>query len=137
MRESLAALVRFCLVGILNTALGLGVILALEFVLHVPSAAANLLGYVVGWVVSYGLHRKYVFSGNPPSRGATIRYVVAVALSFSLNQTVLSGCLHLLGGEASGRLLAQMAGVIAYSGTLFVLCRWWVFAARSDRSVGV
>lgn len=136
MLERLALLVRFCLVGIINTALGLGVILVLELVLHAPSAAANLLGYVVGWVVSYGLHRNYVFSGDPPSSGATIRYVVAVALSFSLNQTVLSGGLHLLGGEASGRLLAQMAGVIAYSATLFALCRWWVFAGRLDKNVG-
>lgn len=129
MSESVGQLARFGLAGLVNTAVGFTVVVVLDPVLGLPPALANALGYLVGIAVGFVLNRGFVFRSQGAARTTGVRYVVAAAAAFLLNQAVLRGMGQLLGAGSARRLLAQAAAMAVYSAALFVLCRFWVFRA--------
>jgi putative flippase GtrA len=120
-------LARYGLAGLANTALGFGLILFCDAVLHLRPSIANAAGYVAGWVLSYALNRRFVFRSQSAHRVTGVRYVVAVLVAFALNQLILQAALRLLPSGTMSHAVAQAAGVIAYTSVLFVLCAAWVF----------
>ena len=120
-------LARYGLAGVANTALGFGLILFCDAVLHLRPSIANAAGYVAGWILSYGLNRWFVFRSQSAHRVTGMRYLAAVLTAFALNQLVLQIALRLLPSGPLGHAVAQGGGVIAYTSVLFVLCAAWVF----------
>jgi putative flippase GtrA len=125
--ESVRQLARFGLAGLVNTAVGFAVVVVLDPVLGVAPALANAIGYLVGVIVGFALNRGFVFRSQRAAPAEGIRYVVAAASAFVLNQGVLRGSGLLLGPGSTRRLFAQMMAMAVYSATLFFLCRFWVF----------
>jgi len=127
---------RFALAGLLNTALGFSVILGLEFGLGFAPAAANLGGFLAGWITSYVLNRRMVFRTTQGHASTAWRYLAVVAAAFAANQAMLRltpAVLHALGDPLPpvvAALFAQLSGMACYTGLVFVLCRVWVFAHR-------
>jgi putative flippase GtrA len=129
MRDLIGDALRFGLVGIANTALGLGIIAALDLGLHVNPHLANAEAYAVGVVISYFLTRRFVFRQATDSKATAPKYAVAMAVAFCVNQAVLFAAGKLLGAAPEMRLLAQVAAVCSYTVVNFVICRAWVFRA--------
>lgn len=125
----IALISRFGLAGVANTLFGLTVIAALDLWLGVPSHLANAAGYGAGMVLAFGLNRRFVFRDNAPARATGPRFVVAALGAFALNQLVLALALQVLGATEGARLAAQLAGMGAYTVSLFLACRLWVFRA--------
>lgn len=119
---------RYGLVGLVTTAVGGAVILALDLGLHAMPALANLGGYAVGMAVGFVLNRTFVFRHRAAALVTGPRYAVAVASGFLLNQAVLQLAAHLLGGGGLQHALAQLAAMASYTVAVFLICRWWVFA---------
>ena len=128
--DTLRLLLRFGLAGLVNTGIGYSVIAGLDIGLGVDSHLANLAGYVVAISVSYFLQRSFVFDSKAGHRATIVRYVIAAAASFLINQAVLTLGLHLVGDARLGRALAQLAAVGSYSVAFFVILRLWVFRAE-------
>lgn len=125
----LKLLLRYGMAGALNTAIGYAVIAALDIGLGVDSHLANLAGYLVGLSISYLLQRSFVFQSQAPHRRSLVRYGMAAAAAFLLNQAVLSLGLRVLGGEDLDRAIAQLCAIGAYSIVFFALLKLWVFRA--------
>jgi len=125
-------LARFSLVGIVNTAIGLAVIAILDLGFHVRPALANALGYLVGVSVSFFLTRNLVFRDRSHIASGAWRYALAMAAAFLLNQLVLLEAGRLFGAGAAAHLAAQITAMATYTIANFLLCRYWVFAARAS-----
>jgi putative flippase GtrA len=123
----LGQLSRFGLAGIVNTGIGLAVILALDLGLGVNPQAANAAGFAVGIATSFALSRGFVFRHRGTIGEAGARYVAATAAAFVLNQGVLAIAGWALDDGALARTASQLAAMAAYTVTLFLLCRRWVF----------
>lgn len=123
----LKLLLRYGLAGLLNTAIGYAIIAVLDIGLGVDSHLANLAGYVVGAGVSYFLQRSFVFGSNTAHGRSVPKYLAAALAAFLLNQLVLSLGLQMIGDAKLGRAIAQLIAVAAYSVTLLILLRLWVF----------
>ena len=130
----IALLARFSLVGVVNSAIGFAVIAVLDLGLHLRPALANALGYLVGASISFFLTRGFVFRSRDGVAGRAWRYGLAIAVAFVLNQLVLRGAGCLLGAGSFAHLAAQLTGVVFYTITNFLLCRYWVF--RVDGAIG-
>jgi putative flippase GtrA len=130
-RPLLISALRYGAAGVINTAIGLAVILGLQFGLHVQANLANAIGYGVGVCVSFALSRLFVFGAARPLRSAGPRYLVAVAFAFALNQAVLTLARHLLPAGGLYGVAAQIAGVGSYTAALFLFSHYWVFAAET------
>jgi putative flippase GtrA len=127
MAESVGLIARFGLAGLINTAVGFAVIAVLDAGLGLPPALANAAGYAVGMAIGFVLNRSFVFRSRTGLPAAGLRYLIAAAGAFVLNQGVLRVAGLALGGGRAQHLAAQLVAMAAYSVTLFFLCRLWVF----------
>lgn len=126
---SIAQVARFGLAGLANTVVGLLVIATLDLGLGLDPHVANAAGYAVGLALSFQLNRSFVFRRKGPLLATGRRFLVAAGCAFALNQIVLSAVARGLGTGDLARLVAQAAGVGAYTVALFVISRLWVFGA--------
>lgn len=120
---------RFASVGVVNTAIGLAAILALQGLAGWHPFAANAGGYMVGGIVSYLLNRRYTFNSLRMHRQAAPRFAAAMAACFGLNLLCLQLALHVLGWSA---IVAQALAVGTYTLAFFGVCRLWVFAPGAE-----
>jgi putative flippase GtrA len=122
----LGRVLRFGIVGGLNTAIGGCTILALEWGFGVHPLLANAGGFASGMIAGFLLSRTFVFRERTRNRWIVVRYTIAVASAFALNQVVLA----ILNGrlpKAPGAVFAQGAAMVSYTIACFILCRFWVF----------
>jgi putative flippase GtrA len=122
----LGRVLRFGIVGGLNTVIGGCTIVALEWGCGVHPLLANAAGFASGMIAGFLLTRTFVFRERTRNRWIVVRYTIAVALAFALNQVVLA----LLNGrlpKAPGAIFAQGAAIVSYTIACFILCRFWVF----------
>ncbi|WP_309605729.1 GtrA family protein [Phenylobacterium sp.] len=133
--ELIGLLSRFGLVGLANTALGFGVIAALDIGLGVNRQVANALGYGAGMVLSFILNRTFVFHSRDRPRATAPKFVASLLIAFCLNQAVLFAVSQVLGGSTPERLAAQLVAMASYTGAFFLLCRLWVFRSARETTV--
>ena len=117
--------IRFVLVGLVNTGIGLAVILGLQFLLGLGPLQANAGGYLAGSVVSYLLNRGFTFRSARAHRAAVPRFMIAAGTCFLFNLAILHFCGHWL---LWPWWLAQGLAVLSYNVSFFLLSRQWVFA---------
>jgi putative flippase GtrA len=132
----LGHLVRYGLVGVLNTAVGLAVILGVEFGLHGPPLLANAAGYAAGFALGFVLNRSFVFRSDTRVSAAGPRYLIAVAASYAANLIVLQGMRSVLPAGDLVRAASQLCAMGSYTVLLFVLSRYWVFAGAGGGDDG-
>jgi putative flippase GtrA len=131
-RAFLVSALRYGVAGVFNTLVGFSIIVALDVGLHLDPHLANAIGYAVGICFSFVLSKVFVFKARRTTRSAPLRYIVAVAAAFALNQGVLTlARLVLPEGPQAGPLwsvAAQGAAAVSYTAALFLLSHFWVFA---------
>jgi putative flippase GtrA len=120
--------VRFALVGLANTVLGLALIYTLKFAVGMHDVAANLLGYVLGIGISYAAHAAWSFSYRGPVRTALPRYVVVTLLAYLANLATVSAALYWWGANG---YFAQALGVPPYVLVGYLGAKTYVFDSRS------
>jgi putative flippase GtrA len=133
-RDEAVRIAKFLAGGAVNTAIGGGAILALQWIGLGPHLA-NAGGYAIGVPCGYLLNRLFVFESRDRAGARAARYLVAVAIAFLANRLVLS---VLMAFSASGRnhTLDQLAALATYTAILFLLCRFWIFAGSLRETVG-
>ncbi|MBT0667204.1 GtrA family protein [Novosphingobium profundi] len=128
-REEAWLALRFGLVGLANTAIGYGLIVACLFA-GLGDYGANLLGFAMGFPISYALHRRLTYRRQDAMNLRDMHgYAAAFAAAYGLNLGVVA--LGRAMGHA-GSPLVQALAVIAYALCLFGLTRCFVF--RSGRA---
>jgi putative flippase GtrA len=131
-RDGIAAqALRYGLVGLVNTGVGLGVIAFLEFGLHLSPYLANAGGYGAGFVIGFVLSKLFVFRARGGTAASGLRYGVAVALAYGLNLVVLTLARRLLPDGGLFHLAAQLSAMGAYTVSLFLASRYFVFAGAT------
>ncbi len=121
-----ATVIRFALVGLVNTGVGYGVILLLHYGLGVDPVLANAGGYLAGMLLSYTLNRRYTFASRRPHGQALPRFGMAAAGCFALNLLVLQIGLAALALPVA---LAQALAVGSYTVAFYFANRFLVFRA--------
>ena len=113
---------RFLAVGVLNTCVGLTTIFLAEL-FGASAVVANACGYGLGLVVSFTLNRRWTFRHTGPRYTAQARFLAAFAVAYTANVACVLLATHL---GARG-MLAQVAGVLPYTLTFYLLSRYFVF----------
>ena len=118
---------RFGLAGIANTLVGYGVI-ALCVSIGFGDYSANLVGYGVGFVISFALNRHFTFGVRGPlRRGEIAGFAAAVAVAYGANLAMLFVGRALFG---TGQVLVQLPALAAYTLVFYVLSARLVFVPR-------
>jgi putative flippase GtrA len=118
---------RFGIVGLLNTVLGLAVILAAKALLGLGDFAANLSGYGLGLMCSFLLNRSWTFRHDGRAFAAFWRFGVAFAVAYGLNLATVFGLRDAIGVNS---YLAQACGVAPYTISFYLMSAYYVFPAQ-------
>lgn len=123
-RESAVQLVKYGLVGVLNTLVTLGTILVCKSFLGVNEYVSNALGYVLGVLNSFVWNKRWVFGAKGDVRrqmllffiGFGICYCVNFAIVWALTQSSFGDFEYDLGFFViSGYGIATLIGNVAYT----------------------
>jgi putative flippase GtrA len=119
--------------GLLNTAAGFSAIFLL-MALGAPLLVANVAGYAVGFLLGFVVSKKMVFRSNGAYAREGMRYLLSFGIAFLANLAALGAALHVW--SVNG-YVAQVAGAVAYTASMYILSRYFVFgspaAARQAR----
>jgi len=124
---------RFAVVGVSNTLVGLSVIYLCWRLLGWSDAAANVTGFAVGWLWSFGLHRRVTFRSSGPVAAGMLRYAGVCLFAYAVNLGVVLGTRHVLAADS---FVPHLLGNVAYSAIVYFASRTLVFAAVRDGDDG-
>ena len=128
--QQLPQLLQFVLVGGSAAATHLVVVGLLVVLTGMAPLWANVLGFLLAFVVSYNGHAWLTFSAAHARGWATaLRFFAVACLSFVANEVLYAMALHWLHWHYFWSLAAVL--VIVAAGT-FVLSKFWAFKARSS-----
>jgi putative flippase GtrA len=119
-----ASLVRFLLVGIANTLVGLSVIYLIKWFSAVGDALANACGYAIGLMVSFMLNRNWTFRHSGAILPAAVRFFIVFAIAYIANLGTVLTLVHRFGING---YLAQLLGVPPYTALFYLGSRYVAF----------
>lgn len=113
-------LVKYCLVGGINTLVCAAVIFTL---MHygVSLYRANILGYIVGVLFSYILNSVFTFAKKIDLK-TSIKFIASVVISWLANVVTITIALHFLPGHP---YIVQGMGMVVYTIIGFVINKMW------------
>jgi putative flippase GtrA len=118
------SLFRFVLVGLTNTLIGMGIIYFAWRVLGLGDLPANMLGYGIGFVWSYGLNRLWTFQHSGAMGRSFGRFALVCAVGYLANLLVLFTARRLMG---EGSFLPHVFGTVAYTVLGYLGGRFFAF----------
>lgn len=123
-------MLRFGVVGLLNTALGYAVILA-GLALGFGDIVANATGFGAGLVLGFFLNRQWTFTSADGFRSGTLlRYGGVFLVAYSINLAVV------IAARSAGITespLVHLAGICVYSVVFYLGSAHFVFVGRGGR----
>lgn len=115
---------RFALIGGLNTVVGVALIILLYRNFGLGLVMSNAAGYGVGLVLSFVLNGAWTFGTTRYSTTMVIKYLALIGLGFVTSMLIIYGLMKF--GVAYW--LAQLGGVVTYSGIVFLGMKYAVFS---------
>ena len=120
-------LIRYLLVGVVNTLVGLGTIYLAMYFLQMNLAYSNAFGYAVGIMVSFILNKKWTFDNQDHVGYSFLRYLLVLFVAYVVNlATVLFADSHF----DLNPYLSQALGIIPYTTIGFLGSRYFAFRER-------
>ncbi len=121
---------KFIIVGIVNTAVGAGVMFALYNVFHCSYWISSIMNYVVGSIVSFFLNKYFTFKSNTFSLREVIYFTVNIAVCFFIAYGVAKPfAVYLLSGYSVTvqENTAMLIGMFLFTGLNYLAQRFIVF----------
>jgi len=132
MRRMAGEALRFAIVGVANTLVGLFAIYGMLFFTDAGPVVANACGYAIGFIVSFVLNRAWSFRSNRSVTQDLPRYLAVAATSYCCNLAVVVLGAHLF---PRSPYAIQFLGIATYTTLMFLGCRMFVFRKSREPSV--
>jgi len=116
-------ILKYLLVGIINTIVGYGIIFFLMF-LGVSPEISNIVGYAVGISVSYVLNKIYTFQSKAHPKKEFPKFVLSLLASYTLNFLTLVLCIHIF---KINPYISQIISGTVYTISGFVFLKYFAF----------
>ncbi len=121
---------RYIIVGLINTAVGTGIMEIAYNVLNWSYWVSSALNYIIGSTIGYFLSRKFTFKDNAPTGKTVPKYILNIALCYfiaygmakPLAKAVLTGFSVKIQENA-----AMLAGMGIYIALNYIGQRYFVF----------
>jgi len=121
-------ILKYLLVGIINTIVGYGIIFFLMFV-GVSPEVSNIVGYAVGISVSYVLNKIYTFQSKAHPKKEFPKFVLSLLASYTLNFLTLVLCIHIF---KVNPYISQIISGAVYTISGFVFLKYFAFRGSKD-----
>jgi putative flippase GtrA len=119
----MASIIKYGIIGLINTAFGYGVIFILIY-LGVVVEISNFLGYVAGFFLSYFLNKRYNFRSNRSHGEDLPKFIVGMSIAYILNLITMIMLYRFLNVDV---YLSQILSGIVYTISGYLLSKFWIF----------
>lgn len=130
--------VRFIIVGIANTIVGLSVMYLLLHAVHFSYWLSTFLGNSVGAIVSFFLNRSFTFKSQGSMAKSAIRFITVILccyfISYDLAKNIVIGVLkgsHFIDANLKTDL-SVLVGTGLYTILNYVGQKWFVFSKKES-----
>jgi putative flippase GtrA len=128
--QRLGVPLRFVVVGIANTLIGLLAIYLCKWLFGFRDALANFSGYMIGLAVSFFLNRGWTFRHSGAVLPALARFLVIFAVAYLLNLATVLIAIHSFGVNS---YVAQAIGIAPYTVFFYLGSRHFAFRPAPAR----
>jgi putative flippase GtrA len=118
---------RYAIVGVGNTAVGLTAIFAIKYFLGASDAVANLGGYVIGFIFSYTFNSSFTFRYSGPLVAGIVKFALVTIIAYLCNLATVLAAVRL----GLNPYLAQVLGVPAYAIVCYLGGRFFAFEEKA------
>lgn len=122
--HELRALIKFVVVGVANTLVGLFLIYLGKWLLGFGDVVANTCGYSIGLVLGFILNRRWTFRHSGPVIPALARFFAIFILAYVSNLVTVLVAINSL---EMNSYLAQASGILPYTVIFFFGSRYVAF----------
>jgi putative flippase GtrA len=131
MRELAGKGLRFVCVGLLATAVHVGIFLGATLVWGISPTIATAIAFLVALTTSYALNHSWTFRVSGGHRRYFTRYAVIAVTGSVLNMTIMYLCTRVLGWSSTVGLVVVVLTIppLSFLGNLF-----WGFARDDQRA---
>jgi putative flippase GtrA len=123
-----ASLIKFLVVGVTNTAVGLSVIWGAKWLAGAGDVTANVAGYAVGMTFSFLLNKRWTFSFRGERCASLLRFLMVFAVAYVANLATVLGLIEVTGLDP---FWCQALGTIPYSSLFYLGSRLYAFPNRT------
>ena len=116
--------IRFLFVGLFNTIFGLSVIFFFFFFLKFDDVSSNLIGYILGFFVSFYMHGRWTYKFNGALKSVILKYTLVVFIGYLAN---LWAVLYLIEELMVNSYFAQSLGIFPYVFIVYLGGRFFAF----------
>ncbi len=115
--------IRYLIVGVINTIIGYGVIFIL-MTIHVMPEIANIIGYMIGIIVSYILNKLYTFKTKNKSKKEFLTFILCMICSYMINLIILIILYRYCGID---KYIATIIAGIFYTLSGYIFSKYFAF----------
>jgi putative flippase GtrA len=120
-QSTLEQFLRYNVVGVANTLVGVGIIFALMLCGLSPTKS-NFIGYVIGAILSYYLNSRYTFKDHQKELSQALKFFAALSVAYALNYLTLQYTLTFLDPYFS-----QILSAIVYTLSSFIMIHGFIY----------
>jgi putative flippase GtrA len=128
-QQRLEAPLKFFVVGVANTLIGLLAIYLCKWALGFGDMLANICGYMVGLALSFVLNRSWTFRHAGRALPALVRFLVIFALAYVLNLATVFIAIRSFGVNS---YLSHAIGNVPYTVFFYFGSRHFAFSSATD-----
>jgi len=130
MRSSLTLehqrILRFGLVGVVNTALGY-IVIIMALAMGYGDFIANFLGYTFGLALGFALNSRWTFSQRKFSRDILPKYFFAFLIAYAINLAIIAATRSI---GIKDNPIPHLISICAYTAVFYIACSRFVFTDR-------
>lgn len=136
MKLTNSTFIRFAIVGVINTIVGMSVMFALYNIAGCSYWLSSSANYVVGSIVSYVLNRNFTFHSNERQLKAIVKFTVNIVLcyliAYGVAKPVINDALSGFDGKIQGNA-ALLLGSVLFVVLNYAGQKLFVFRKRDAR----
>ena len=130
-----AKLLRFLIVGVINTLVGSAIMFGLYNLAHCTYWASSAANYVLTSILSFFLNKYFTFQNKEQSLRQVLRFVVNIAVCYGLAYGIAKPlCRALLAGASVSVRdnVSMLVGMVLFTGLNYLGQRFFAFKSEEE-----
>ncbi len=119
-----STLIKFLMVGILNTMTGFFLIYFFKWGFKFGDAMSNFLGYFLGFILSFFLNSKWTFRYRGDQVSAIVKLFLVTIFGYLVNLSLVLAAIQVLQWNGD---VAHPVGLVPYTLICYFGSKYWVF----------
>ena len=134
------SLVKFLIVGVINTLIGAAIMFLSYNLLNFSYWVSSALNYIAGGIVSFFLNKHFTFQNKERSLKQVLLFALSVAVCYIIAYSVAKPLIANILSQSPGVIkdnAALLTGMVLYTGLNFILQKFIVFRKKNERKINL